>query len=58
MEQHIKENELVEYDKIGNHYSGTSIQQIKDVMEAGKTCLLHIQPQVSNVPCISCMYVH
>lgn len=49
MEQHIKENKLVEYDKTGNHYSGTSIRQIKNVMEAGKTCLLHIQPQFLKV---------
>ena len=48
MEQYMKDNELVEYDKTGSHYSGTSIQQIKVVMEAGKTCLLYLQPQVST----------
>ena len=47
MEQYIKDNELVEYDKTDGHYSGTSIQQIKVVKEAGKTCLLYLQPQVS-----------
>ena len=46
MEQYIKDNELVEYDKTDGYYSGTSIKQIKVVMQAGKTCLLHLQPQV------------
>lgn len=49
MEQHIKDNKLVEYDRIGNHYLGTSVQQIKVVMDAGKTCLLYIQPQVCDI---------
>ena len=54
MEKHIKDNELIEYDRISNHYSGTSVQQIKVVMEAGKTCLLHIQPQVCDIP----LFIH
>ena len=50
IEQYIRENELVEYDKTGGYYSGTSIKQIKVVMEAGKTCLLRLQPQVCGMP--------
>lgn len=46
MEQHIKDNELVEYERPGGYYSGTSIQEIKVVMDTGKTCLLRLQPQV------------
>lgn len=53
MEQYIRKNELVEYNKTGGHYSGTSIQQIKVVMEAGRTCLLHIQPQVYMIISLS-----
>ena len=57
MEQYIKDNELVEYDKTGGHYSGTSIQQIKVVMEAGKTCLLYLQPQVGIKHTDICVYM-
>lgn len=49
IEQYIRENELVEYDKTGGYYSGTSIKQIKVVMEAGKTCLLRLQPQFLKI---------
>jgi len=46
MQHYIKDNELVEYDKTGSHYSGTSARQIQVVMETGKTCLLQLKPQV------------
>jgi len=46
IEHCIRENKLVEYEKINGHYAGTATQQIQDVMQASKTCLLVIQPQV------------
>jgi len=49
IEHCIRENELVEYEKINGHYAGTAAQQIKDVMQASKTCLLVIQPQVLHL---------
>ena len=58
MEKDIQNNKFVEHGFFSGHYYGTSINSIRSVVNARKTCILVLIPQVSPVLCDVYMYIH
>lgn len=48
MEKDIKESRYLEHGEYDGNLYGTKIDSIHEVVEAGRTCILDVNPQVSQ----------
>lgn len=48
MERDIKESRYLEHGEYDGNLYGTKIDSIHEVVQAGRTCILDVNPQVSQ----------